>query len=305
VVIGIGGSYIGARAAVEFIRPSFNGAPSKGAPDIYFAGNSLSGDALARIIGLVGERDFSVNVVSKSGTTLEPAVAFRVLRDLLEKKYGKKRARSRIYVTTDPEKGALRALCGREGYESFRIPRDIGGRYSVLTAAGLLPIAASGADIRPSDGGGAGSLREALQNPDPRGNAACLYAAARRNLLYARGKTVELLAHYEPPFSPLPNGSSSFSEKARERRERGFSPPPFPFSTDLHSLGQYIRKGPRHLFRNGRLGGRGGPGRGDSPRRDGRGRARLCRGGKLSLLNRRAFEGTLRPTRTAGCLRFC
>ena len=199
VVIGIGGSYLGARAAIEFLRHSFYNVISKEmrkTPEIYFVGNSISSTYIRHLMDVIGDRDFSVNMISKSGTTTEPAIAFRVFKEMLEKKYGKEEAAKRIYATTDKAKGSLKNLASEEGYESFVVPDDVGGRFSVLTAVGLLPIAVSGADIDKLMEGAA-SGRERALNAAFEENDALLYAAAR-NILLRKGKSVEILANYEP-----------------------------------------------------------------------------------------------------------
>ena len=199
IVIGIGGSYLGARAAIEFLRHSFyNMAPKevRKTPEIYFAGNSISSTYMKHLIEVIGDRDFSVNIISKSGTTTEPAIAFRIFKELLEKKYGKEEAAKRIYATTDKARGALKKLADEEGYEEFVVPDDVGGRFSVLTAVGLLPIAVSGADIDKLMEGAA-SGREMAMNNAFEENDALLYAAVR-NILHRKGKGVEVLANYEP-----------------------------------------------------------------------------------------------------------
>lgn len=201
VVIGIGGSYLGARAAIEFLRHCFYNSVDKSVrktPEIYYAGNNISGTYLAQLIETIGDRDFSVNVISKSGTTTEPAIAFRVMKEILENKYGKEEAAKRIYATTDKAKGALKSLATEEGYETFVVPDDVGGRFSVLTAVGLLPIAASGADITKLMEGAQSMRKLCLETPIEK-NDAILYAAVR-NLLYRKGKSVEVLANYEPIF---------------------------------------------------------------------------------------------------------
>ena len=201
IVIGIGGSYLGARAAIEFIKsPNYN-VMKKDTPDIYFSGNSISSTALKELVDICEGRDFSINVISKSGTTTEPAVAFRVFREILEKKYGKEGAAGRIYVTTDKEKGTLKSLSDREGYETFVVPDDVGGRYSVLTAVGLLPIAVSGADIDALMSG-AKAAQDALTSDDLNENDCYKYAAIR-NILYRKGKSAEMLVSYEPSFTCL------------------------------------------------------------------------------------------------------
>lgn len=201
VVIGIGGSYLGARAAIEFLRHCFYNSVDKSVrktPEIYYAGNNISGTYLSQLIETIGDRDFSVNVISKSGTTTEPAIAFRVMKEILENKYGKEEAAKRIYATTDKAKGALKSLATEEGYETFVVPDDVGGRFSVLTAVGLLPIAASGADITKLMEGAQSMRKLCLETPIEK-NDAILYAAVR-NLLYRKGKSVEVLANYEPIF---------------------------------------------------------------------------------------------------------
>ena len=245
VVIGIGGSYLGARAVIELLAsPNYN-LKQKDTPDIYFAGNGLSTDALLELIALIGERDFSVNVISKSGTTTEPAVAFRIFREMLERKYGREGARERIYATTDKARGALKGLADEEGYEEFVVPDDVGGRYSVLTAVGLLPIAAAGLDI---DGLMAGAQRamEALSAPGL-DNPAWQYAAAR-NALYDGGKKVELLACYEPGFRFFSEWWKQLYGESEGKEHKGLFPASVEFTADLHSMGQYIQQGERLMF---------------------------------------------------------
>ena len=245
VVIGIGGSYLGARAVIELLgSPNYN-LKQKDTPDIYFAGNGLSTDALLELIALIGERDFSVNVISKSGTTTEPAVAFRIFREMLERKYGREGARERIYATTDKARGALKGLADEEGYEEFVVPDDVGGRYSVLTAVGLLPIAAAGLDI---DGLMAGAQRamETLSAPGL-DNPAWQYAAAR-NALYDGGKKVELLACYEPSFRFFSEWWKQLYGESEGKEHKGLFPASVEFTADLHSMGQYIQQGERLMF---------------------------------------------------------
>ena len=245
VVIGIGGSYLGARAVIELLAsPNYN-LKQKDTPDIYFAGNGLSTDALLELIALIGERDFSVNVISKSGTTTEPAVAFRIFREMLERKYGREGARERIYATTDKARGALKGLADEEGYEEFVVPDDVGGRYSVLTAVGLLPIAAAGLDI---DGLMAGAQRamETLSAPGL-DNPAWQYAAAR-NALYDGGKKVELLACYEPSFRFFSEWWKQLYGESEGKEHKGLFPASVEFTADLHSMGQYIQQGERLMF---------------------------------------------------------
>ena len=245
VVIGIGGSYLGARAVIELLAsPNYN-LKQKNTPDIYFAGNGLSTDALLELIALIGERDFSVNVISKSGTTTEPAVAFRIFRAMLEEKYGPEGARERIYATTDKARGALKGLADEEGYEEFVVPDDVGGRYSVLTAVGLLPIAAAGLDIDQLMAGAQRAM-EALSAPDL-DNPAWQYAAAR-NALYESGKKVELLVCYEPSFRFFSEWWKQLYGESEGKENKGLFPASVEFTADLHSMGQYIQQGERLMF---------------------------------------------------------
>lgn len=246
IVIGIGGSYLGARAAIEFIKsPNYN-VMKKDTPDIYFSGNSISSTALKELVDICDGRDFSINVISKSGTTTEPAVAFRVFREILEKKYGKEGAAGRIYVTTDKEKGTLKSLSDREGYETFVVPDDVGGRYSVLTAVGLLPIAVSGADIDALMRG-AKAAQDALTSDDLNENDCYKYAAIR-NILYRKGKSAEMLVSYEPSFTMMNEWFKQLFGESEGKDGKGLFPVSAVFSTDLHSLGQYIQEGERLLF---------------------------------------------------------
>ncbi|CAH0120408.1 Glucose-6-phosphate isomerase [Paenibacillus sp. CECT 9249] len=249
VVIGIGGSYLGARAAIEMLSHSFyNMLPKeqRRTPEIYFAGNNISSTYVNHLIQLIGDRDFSVNVISKSGTTTEPAIAFRIFRALLEKKYGKEEARKRIYATTDREKGALKKLAAEEGYESFVIPDDVGGRYSVLTAVGLLPIAAAGIDIAAMINGAADAAKE-FSNPNLAENASYQYAAVR-NALYRKGKTTEILVNYEPALHFVSEWWKQLYGESEGKDHKGIYPASVDFSTDLHSMGQFIQEGTRNLF---------------------------------------------------------
>lgn len=247
IVIGIGGSYLGARAALEFIRsPYYNNLKKKDTPDIYFAGNSISSSALANIIRICEGRDVCVNVVSKSGTTTEPAVAFRIFRDLLEKKYGKEGAKERIFATTDKEKGTLKSFSDDMGYETFVVPDDVGGRFSVLTAVGLLPIAVAGIDIDAMMRG-AQESRLACMPKDVKNNDALRYAAIR-NTLYRKGKHTEMLIAYEPCAQMFCEWWKQLFGESEGKDGKGIFPASAIFSTDLHSLGQYIQDGPRHMF---------------------------------------------------------
>ena len=245
VVVGIGGSYLGARAVIELLSsPNYN-LKVKDTPDIYFAGNGLSTDALLELIALIGDRDFSVNVISKSGTTTEPAVAFRIFKGMLEQKYGKEGARERIYATTDRARGALKGLADQEGYETFVVPDAVGGRYSVLTAVGLLPIAAAGIDIAALMEGAARAMKElSIPGMD---NPAWQYAAAR-HALYESGKSVELLACYEPSFRFFAEWWKQLYGESEGKEGKGLFPASVEFTADLHSMGQYIQQGQRLMF---------------------------------------------------------
>ena len=245
LVVGIGGSYLGARAVIELLAsPNYN-LKKKDTPEIYFAGNGLSTDTLLELIQLVGDRDFSVNIISKSGTTTEPAVAFRIFKDMLEKKYGKEGARERIFATTDKARGALKGLADAEGYETFVVPDDVGGRYSVLTAVGLLPIAAAGIDIDKLMAGARKAMDElAVGGPE---NPAWQYAAAR-HALYESGKKVELLACYEPPFRFFAEWWKQLFGESEGKEGKGLFPASVEFTADLHSMGQYIQEGERLMF---------------------------------------------------------
>ena len=246
VVIGIGGSYLGARGVIECLRsPNYN-LKKKDTPNIYFIGNGLSSDALTEVMELVDGVDFSVNVISKSGTTTEPAVAFRFFRELLEKKYGAEGASKRIYATTDAHKGALRSLADDKGYEEFVVPDNIGGRYSVLTAVGLLPIAVAGIDVDALLKGAADMMHTCAQ-ADMTANPTWQYAAARYEL-YRSGKKIELLAAYEPSFRFMSEWWKQLYGESEGKENKGLFPASVEFTADLHSMGQYIQQGERHLF---------------------------------------------------------
>ena len=234
LVIGIGGSYLGARAAIEFLRHSFYNNISKEArktPEIYFVGNSISSTYLHDLIEVIGDRDFSVNIISKSGTTTEPAIAFRIFKEMLEKKYGKEEAAKRIYATTDKARGALKNLATEEGYESFVVPDDVGGRFSVLTAVGLLPIAASGADITKLMEGAASGRKAALELPFEENDA--LQYAAVRNILHAKGKAVEVLANYEPSLHYISEWWKQLYGESEGKDQKGIFPASVDLTTDL------------------------------------------------------------------------
>jgi len=249
VVIGIGGSYLGARAAIEALRHSFyNQLPKtkRKTPEIYFAGKDLSPSYLSNLVDLLEGREFSINVVSKSGTTTEPAIAFRVLRSLLEQRYGREGACRRIYATTDRSRGALKQLATSEGYESFVIPDDVGGRFSVLTAVGLLPIAVSGADIKQLMAGAAAGV-QAYGVADLASNPAYQYAAAR-NALYRKGKIIEMLVAYEPGLRSTTEWWKQLFGESEGKDQKGIFPASVEFTTDLHSMGQWVQDGMRTLF---------------------------------------------------------
>ena len=249
VVIGIGGSYLGAKAAIEFLSHSFyNNLPKdkRKTPEIYFAGTNMSGVYLQHLIDVVGDRDFSVNVISKSGTTTEPAIAFRVFKKMLEEKYGKEEAAKRIYATTDKAKGALKTLATAEGYETFVVPDNVGGRFSVLTAVGLLPIAAAGIDIDDLMAGAKDAMNDfANKNMDE--NQALQYAAVR-NILHRKGKHLELMVNYEPRVHYLAEWWKQLFGESEGKDGKGLYPTSADFSADLHSLGQYIQEGKRLFF---------------------------------------------------------
>ena len=245
VVIGIGGSYLGARGVIECLcSPNYN-LKKKSTPNIYFIGNGLSSDALREVTELIGDDDFSVNVISKSGTTTEPAVAFRFFREKLEKKYGKAEAAKRIYATTDAHKGALKSLADQEGYEEFVVPDNIGGRYSVLTAVGLLPIAVAGVDLNELMGGAQEMMTLCAKNDYS--NPAWQYAAMRHEL-YRQGKKVELLACFEPAFRFMAEWWKQLYGESEGKNGIGIFPASVEYNADLHSMGQYIQDGPRTLM---------------------------------------------------------
>lgn len=291
IVIGIGGSYLGARAAVEFIKSPLYNNLKKDTPDIYFLGNSISSTALAETLSLCEGRDVCVNVISKSGTTTEPAIAFRIFKEFLENKYGKEGAKERIFCTTDKARGTLKALSDSEGYETFVVPDDVGGRYSVLTAVGLLPIAVSGADIDAMMKGAA-DAREAFMNPDIESND-CYKYAALRNILLRKGKGIEMLTAYEPRMTMMAEWFKQLYGESEGKDNKGLFPASAIFSTDLHSLGQYIQDGVRSIFETVVWI--------DSPEKDveikeqadnGDGLNFLA-GKTMSFVNRKAFEGTI------------
>ena len=244
IVIGIGGSYLGARAAIELLRSPYYNSLKKNTPDIYFVGNTISPTYLNEVLSICEGKDICVNVISKSGTTTEPALAFRIFKKLVEDKYGKEEAKNRIFATTDKAKGTLKELSDAEGYETFVVPDDVGGRYSVLTAVGLLPIAAAGCDID-AIMAGAQAAREAYKNDDMND---CEKYAAMRNILYRKGKSVEMLVSYEPCFNMMAEWFKQLFGESEGKDQKGIYPSSATFSTDLHSLGQFVQDGSRIMF---------------------------------------------------------
>jgi glucose-6-phosphate isomerase len=249
VVIGIGGSYLGARAAIEFLSHSFYNRISRTqrqGPEIYFCGNSISSTYLKDLLDVIGDRDFCINMISKSGTTTEPAIAFRVLKEKLEAKYGREKAAKRIYATTDKSRGALKHVANEEGYETFVVPDDVGGRFSVLTAVGLLPIAVSGADIGMLLSGAASARKRALANDFADNDA--LHYAAMRNIFLRKGKQIEVMANYEPSVHYVSEWWKQLYGESEGKDQKGIFPAAVDLTTDLHSMGQFIQDGSRNLF---------------------------------------------------------
>ncbi len=249
LVVGIGGSYLGARAAIEFLKHNFFnsvGKDKRNAPEIYFLGNNISTTYIHDLIEVIGDRDFSINMISKSGTTTEPGISFRIFKDLLEKKYGKENAAGRIYATTDAHKGALKTLADAEGYEEFVVPDNVGGRFSVLTAVGLLPIAVAGADIDALMKGAAEGRRMARENAFEDNDA--LKYAAIRNILYRKGKAVEIVANYEPSLHYVSEWWKQLYGESEGKDQKGIYPASVDLTTDLHSMGQFIQDGARIMF---------------------------------------------------------
>ncbi len=291
IVIGIGGSYLGARAAIEALKSTLYNSLKKDTPEIYFVGNSISPTYLSEVISLVEGRDFSVNVISKSGTTTEPALAFRVFREMLEQKYGAEGAKGRIYATTDKARGTLKELSDRNGYETFVIPDDVGGRYSVLTAVGLLPIACAGCDIDALMSG-AKAAQDGLCDPDIEKNDCYKYAAIR-NILYRKGFKAEMLVAYENSFVMMNEWFKQLFGESEGKDGKGIYPTSAAFSTDLHSLGQFIQDGSKILFET--------VVQFEKPQKDfflkddpenGDG-LNFLSGQNMSVVNRKAFEGTV------------
>ena len=247
IVIGIGGSYLGARAAIEFVKGQmYNSIRAKGTPEVYFVGSNISSSYLNDVVQIIGERDFSVNVISKSGTTTEPAIAFRIFKKLAEQKYGKEGAKDHIFATTDKSRGALKKLADDEGYETFVVPDDVGGRFSVLTAVGLLPMAAAGVDIDEAMRGAA-EAREAFMDGETAAND-CFKYAALRNILHRKGKEIEILVNYEPALVMMGEWFKQLFDESEGKDQKGIFATSANFSTDLHSIGQYIQDGTRNVF---------------------------------------------------------
>ena len=292
VVIGIGGSYLGARAAIEFcLGQMYNGVRPEGIPEIYFVGNNISSSAINDVVKVIGDRDFCINIISKSGKTTEPAIAFRIFKELCEKKYGKEGAKEHIFATTDKARGALKELATAEGYETFVVPDDVGGRFSVLTAVGLLPIAAAGIDIAEMMRGAA-EAREAFLDGDTSTNA-CFRYAAIRNILYRKGKNTEILVNYDPALVMFGEWFKQLYAESEGKDHMGIFPVSATFSTDLHSIGQFIQDGTRNLYetvvwvKNQRSDVEIGPMEGDLDGLD------YLEGKTMQYVNSKAYAGTL------------
>ena len=291
IVIGIGGSYLGARAAIEFLKSPYYNSIRENTPEIYFSGNSISGSALNELLQICKGKRISVNIISKSGTTTEPAIAFRVFREYLEKQYGEEEAAKRIYCTTDKARGTLKALAEEKGYECFVIPDDVGGRFSVLTAVGLLPIAVSGADISAIMAGAAAASEE-YNSTDLEKNDCYRYAAIR-NAFYNKGKAIELLVSYEPRFTMMAEWFKQLFGESEGKDNKGLFPASVTFSTDLHSMGQYVQDGRRLMFEtvvNIKDCGSDTVIMKDEKNGDG---LNFLAGKTMSYVNQKAFEGTV------------
>lgn len=301
VVIGIGGSYLGAKAAVEFLNHCFYNCSSKDkrrGPQIYFLGNSISEVYLSNLLEMLEDKDICVNVISKSGTTLEPAIAFRVMREFMEKKYGEEEAAKRIFATTDKEKGALKELATERGYETFVVPDDIGGRYSVLTAVGLLPIAVTGVDIDKLMSGAA-SMRERCLSGDYYDNDALLYAAIR-NILYNNGKAIEILCNYEPYVNYICEWWKQLFAESEGKEGKGLFTASLNLTTDLHSMGQFIQSGPRIMFETVISVGNAGAGIVMKKQDDDADGLNYLDGKSVEYINSKALEGTMKAHIDAG-----
>ena len=291
LVIGIGGSYLGARAAIEFLKGQNFNRLRDGVPEIYFTGNSISGSALADIIKICENKRVSVNIISKSGTTTEPAVAFRVFRKMLEERYGEKEAAERIYCTTDKARGTLKQLADSKGYECFVVPDDVGGRFSVLTAVGLLPIAAAGCDIDALMAGARSAMAEF--NVEQIENNPCYRYAAIRNAFYRKGKAVELLVSYEPRFTMMAEWFKQLFGESEGKDNKGLFPASVIFSTDLHSMGQFVQDGARIMFETVvNITDNGSDVVIEKEETNGDGLNFLA-GKPMSFVNKKAFEGTV------------
>ena len=294
VVIGIGGSYLGARAGLDMLTHSFHNMLNKSrrnGPEIYFAGNNISSTYIQDLLEVLDGKDFSINVISKSGTTTEPALAFRILRDLLEKKYGNDGAKKRIYATTDKSKGALKELADEKGYETFAVPDDIGGRYSVLTAVGLLPLAVGGLDIDEMMNGARWALNQ-YQSTDLSTNQCYQYAAVR-SALYRKGNTIEIMVNYEPNLHYFSEWWKQLYGESEGKDKKGIFPAAVDFTTDLHSMGQYMQDGMRSVFEtviNVETPKKELIIESDKDNVDG---LNFLAGNNISYVNRKAFEGTL------------
>ena len=291
VVIGIGGSYLGARAAIEFCQTKNYNIVCEDSPKIFFCGNSISPTEISEVLAYCEKHDFSVNVISKSGTTTEPAIAFRLFKGLLEKKYGKEESVGRIYVTTDKARGTLKNLADREGYAEFVVPDDVGGRYSVLTAVGLLPIAAAGVDIDALMQGAADAMNKFCDTDIEKND--CYKYAAIRNILYRKGKTVEMMVSYEPDFTLMNEWFKQLFGESEGKENKGIFPASAIYSTDLHSLGQYVQEGLRNLFETVVVFDKSKTDitiEEDAENADG---LNFLAGKTLSFVNRKAFEGTV------------
>ncbi len=291
IVIGIGGSYLGARAAIEFLKGPYYNAVRKDVPEIYFAGNSISGSTLSDLLKICEGKRVSVNIISKSGTTTEPAVAFRVFRKLLEDRYGEAEAAKRIYCTTDKSRGTLKALADEKGYECFVVPDDVGGRFSVLTAVGLLPIAAAGCDIDALMAGAQKAVAD--YNKEDIAENPCYLYAALRNAFYRKGKSVELLVSYEPRFTMMAEWFKQLFGESEGKDNKGLFPASVTFSTDLHSMGQFVQDGSRIMFETVvTIGDNGSDVVIEKEDNDGDGLNFLV-GKTMSYVNQKAFEGTV------------
>ena len=291
IVIGIGGSYLGARAAIEFLKGPYYNTIRNGAPEIYFSGNSISGSNLADLLKICEGKRVSVNIISKSGTTTEPAVAFRVFRKLLEERYGEEEAAKRIYCTTDKARGTLKALADEKGYECFVVPDDVGGRFSVLTAVGLLPIAAAGCDIDALMEGAQAAAKD--YNVEDINNNPCYQYAVLRNAFYRKGKAIELLVSYEPRFTMMAEWFKQLFGESEGKDNKGLFPASVTFSTDLHSMGQFVQDGARIMFETVvTIGDNGSDVVIEKEDNDGDGLNFLA-GKTMSYVNEKAFQGTV------------